>query len=358
MMYFDIGPKEKRKDMYNFKKEYQEFKSALFSHNKLIVLRGLRRTGKTTFMNVAYNELKAPKIYIDAREIGIFTQKAVYIYFSKIISDFIRQKNMLKKAFNLIESIDLGVRIGLNKEKPLLSMLLKEIDRDMGKNKKIFYIFIDEAQFLKSAKFDVFLAFIYDKLPNVKIVLAGSEIGLLDEFIGESSDSPLYGRAKKIIPTRRLKRNESIEFLNKGFLQAKKNKTKKEIEKIVDNLDGIIGWLSLYGFYSISNEQNPLLKVKKEGAKIVCSEINRFLSLREVARESYVYILLALSTNPLPWGEIKRYIIIKEKRDVPDSRLFNYLESLEKYGFIEKYEKKYHITDPLIKEAIKLLTPR
>jgi nicotinate-nucleotide pyrophosphorylase (carboxylating) len=64
-----------------------------------------------------------------------------------------------------------------------------------------FVLAIDEAQWLRLLKghgkmdMALVLAYVYDNLSNVKVILTGSEVGLLHDFIGFNDvRSPLYGR--------------------------------------------------------------------------------------------------------------------------------------------------------------------
>ncbi|MCD6330835.1 MAG: ATP-binding protein, partial [Thermoplasmata archaeon] len=66
-MYFDPEPKSKKEDLYNFEKEYKALHNAIKRNERIIVIKGIRRTGKTSLMKVVYNELKNPKAFIDGR---------------------------------------------------------------------------------------------------------------------------------------------------------------------------------------------------------------------------------------------------------------------------------------------------
>jgi hypothetical protein len=64
-LYFDPRPKIK-KDLYNREKELEEFSKTL-SYAPMIVVTGLRRTGKTSFVNVALVECEYPYAILDMR---------------------------------------------------------------------------------------------------------------------------------------------------------------------------------------------------------------------------------------------------------------------------------------------------
>jgi len=49
------------------------------------------------------------------------------------------------------------------------------------------------------------------------------------------------------VKTRKLTRDESIDFLEKGFAQIGVKPEKSMLEEIVYTLDGVIGWLTYVG---------------------------------------------------------------------------------------------------------------
>jgi len=351
-MYFDIEPKEKKEDLFGFEDHYNDLKEAINGRHKLIVIKGLRRTGKTSLMNVVFNECSGPKLYIDARELE--ENETPSQFFLKRMIQYAKKESMLETIFSFVESIEFGITINMRRQAVMLSDILRKTDEEMKKKNRMFVIFIDEAQLFKKYGFEKFLAFMYDRLHFIKVVLAGSEIGLMDDFIGEKADSPLFGRVKKIVETKRLKREESEKFLLAGFRQAGKKPDEKEIKEAVDKLDGIIGWLTYYGFSHIeTGHEESLKKVMNEGSKIVSEEINNFLKSREVARKKYLWILEALSTESIGRKEIKNYLAVHLGKKISDAKLSIYLDSLMRYGFVEKTDKDYFAADPLTKEAVR-----
>jgi len=79
---------------------------------------------------------------------------------------------------------------------------------------------VDEAQELRKAnwlRLDRLFAYAYDSLPNVRLVLTGSQFGLLYDFLGlEDPRAPLFGRAFREVRTRRLSPDEALDFLERG----------------------------------------------------------------------------------------------------------------------------------------------
>ena len=353
-MRFSIGPKTHKRELYGFGHEVGELEAALRSAHRLVVIKGLRRTGKTSLMNAVYSGLKAPKIFVDAREVeagGV----SIYQKMSEQILRSLEHKDLLKKVISRIESVEAGVKIKMRTQEPILSALLEEMDRQAAQSGSHFYIFIDEAQLLKASKFDFFLALVFDRFPRIKTIVAGSQVGLLDEFVGEKAQAPLYGRARVVVNTQKLAKESSLEFLREGFVEEGKRPVSEELEEATAHLNGTIGWLNLYGFYALAEgHHKALVKVKREGAKIVWGEISSFLKGRETARDAYLSLLGMLALKPASWSQIRNYLVIKLGRNVPEPRLLNYLSALMDNGFVEKTSEAYVLSDPLIGEALKL----
>lgn len=73
LLLFDVRPKVRREDFYDRDRELVAFMGAVRRGEPLIAVYGVRRVGKTSFVNVALNELNYPHALIDVREIyGIY----------------------------------------------------------------------------------------------------------------------------------------------------------------------------------------------------------------------------------------------------------------------------------------------
>jgi len=350
-MYFGIVPKIRKEDLFDFEEEYSELLKAIKGEHRLIVIKGLRRTGKTSLMNVVYNQIKNPRLFVDAREIPV-GKKMTYIHFGRLFYEFLSNISMKEKIGSLVTGLDAYIQINFQR-KPALSELAKRINEVMRSRNEFFCLFIDEAQMLKPSGFDRFLAFLYDRTDRIKIILAGSEVGLMDKFIGLEAQDPLYGRVKKIIEIKKFQTEKSMEFLRSGFREKGMEYNEDELKEAVSKLDGIVGWLAAYGFYRTEmSHETALKKTMTEGTKMVSSEIERFLSTRSGGRKRYLSILKLLSKTSAKWSEIKNLAAAKTGKAIPDSRLAAVLDQLLEYGFIEKKEGMYYLADPLIAEAV------
>ena len=65
-MLFDTAPKTDKQDLFDREAELEKFKSSI-AYSSLIVIQGLRRTGKTSFLNVALKESDLPYVVSDIR---------------------------------------------------------------------------------------------------------------------------------------------------------------------------------------------------------------------------------------------------------------------------------------------------
>jgi len=342
-MYFELGPKTNRKSMYDFDEEYRKLKEYA-NKNKLTVVSGLRRTGKSSLLHVTYNEINYPKIFIDMRALGLSKK----IFWNELIAKLIEalyKAYPTEKISDIIKGFEIGsIKVNFREKIPSFCKIIEKLD----KTKCV--IFIDEAQLLRKIEADYLLAYIFDNTKNINIIMAGSEVGLLQNML-ENPKNPLYGRPYLRIETRYLNEEESREFLKDGLKQINLKILDKDLEEILAQFDGNIGWLTMAGYY-ISIEKDTKKAVEKTletGERLVKDELNNFLNGR-VGRTKYITILKLLK-NDLKWNEIKRGFEAKYGR-ISDKQLSALIKTLVNYGFIEKRENVYCIPDPLLKKIV------
>lgn len=175
----------------------------------------------------------------------------------------------------------------------------------------------------------------------------------MDKLLGKRNPkAALYGRSYTEIMMNRLTYEKAIEFLKLGFREQKTEIPRYQIEETVTVLDGIIGWLTSYGYYRLRMEHEEALnRVIEEGSEIVKQEIENFLATRQIARTRYLTILRLLD-KPRRWIDIKRGLQMETGQKIADNRLTNYLKELYNYGFIQKIDQKYILADPLVQHAL------
>ena len=363
-MLFDIAPKERVEDLYDMRRELSSLEGFLSDpYVRMVVILGPRRTGKTSLLRVALNELGYPRLYVDARRVlgsREYFVREVKRGLEEMLSAR-RHRRLLLKALERVKGISVGgVRVELEARdfKATVVDVLESVDRELGGG--FFILALDEAQELSAIRWlPKVLAYCYDTLRRVKVVVTGSEIRVLEDFLGEGDpESPLFGRPYAAVRTRRLSREEAIGFLEAGFMEVGMSIEEAVLREAVDRLDGVIGWLTYFGWHAwkCGDLRRGLEEAVLRGSMLSRSELERFLARREEARARYIAILKAASVRPLSWSQISRYLMAELGRRIAPNQLARYLSSLVRYGFLEKAEGKYYVSDPLLREALEHFT--
>ena len=340
-MLFDLRPKETKEDFFDYKEELDSIVSYLTDKTtRIIVIRGLRRTGKSSLMRVALNKTKVKFVLMDARELTSLSRRS---FESKLLQKLRSIKGISAAVLDRIESIEAGVRISLKNDEDIWK-LLKEAKP---------VIAVDEVQMLRGTGTEAFFAALYDNT-GCKIILTGSEVGVLDAFIGKDDPkAPLFGRAYVEVKMRPLEPDKSKEFLLSGFREIGKDLDSRMMEKALQELDGIIGWLTMFGNSALTASfENALKNATKKGAELAYSELESFLGGRAAAKKRYIALLSILAEKSMRWADLKRAMEIELKEPISDSQFTNYLDSLVDYGFIITENGVYSIPDPLLKKAL------
>jgi len=357
-MYFDIQPKTKKEDLFGV-----DFALSTLLHHlsnpltRMVVIKGLRRTGKTSLLNVAIQEYKSYAIKIDVRQSPYYDRQEFYLHLVQQIKKAVGE-SLLEKIAKGISSVkisykDFSTTLFLSKEENI-GFFFEKINAEMEKKKTFLVIALDEAQLLKHIEFDQILASIFDNYKHIKLIITGSEIGLLDKFIGHQEyKAPLFGRASMEIELKPLKTEQTALFLQQGFAQINKKISFEEIQEVIEHLDGILGWTTLYGWARAqgNSPERSLEVVEQDGTEMVRRELDLFLQGRK-AKEKYRKVLRHLARGNNSWT-LLRHSLAKEKIAATDSQLNLYLRELLDYNFIEKAAEKYFIADPLLIRAIK-----
>ncbi|KUO40725.1 MAG: hypothetical protein APZ16_01010 [Candidatus Hadarchaeum yellowstonense] len=351
-MLFDPEPKKKKRDFYNREAELHELLESI-EKEKLVVIQGIRRLGKSSLLNVALSESKHPFVKIDLREIYFAHGSISKFYLYHALSQELSRLSRTHRLTSWLEKVR-GIRIAgfeiqldWREKGASLADVFRVTDRWASAHEERMIVAIDEAQYLRLAgrmKYDGLLAWAIDNLDNLTFILTGSQVGLLRDFLGlENPRSPLYGRYAKIINLRRLDREEAMDFLERGFKEAKTKPP--DLEKVVDALDGLIGWLALYGHTCVSEGRADLEWFLKMAAKLAAEESKKILRWSD----RYQVVLRAIASGALKWSEI--YAGVSGKLGpIPKSDLTYLLDNLVRYGYLERREDgSFIIPDPVIR---------
>ncbi len=345
-MLFDLRPKQRREDIFDREREFEELEKSVETY-PLSLLLGIRRVGKSSILRAYLNE--NPGILIDCRELyaesGHITKE-----------DLIRE---LQSKGSLLQRIISRFKVSLNLKflrveprEASLRDIFRELN-EIGEKTGGLVIAFDEAQYLRfygsrgGKELLALLAHAYDSLPNLRIILTGSEVGLLHDFLGIGDyNSPLYGRAAGEVYIEPFEPEVSREFLKAGFKEAGTDVPEEAIEHAVETLDGIPGWLVLFGveYLRSGNFERALDRTLETARGLILGE------LRELERRTprYVEILRGIALGYNRWSLLRDYLEVKGVR-TPEPRLYELLKNLRKMGWIMEKNGTYQLTDPLTK---------
>lgn len=368
MSYFYPKPKTNRSDLYDMDEELREFGS-LIENSPFIVVKGLRRTGKTSLLYTGVNEFKAKAVFLDLRSLPYEGMIAVGKFVNMVCDSINRflegyegtRGSFLNLARNIAGFQIVGTGIQFSKEKratPDLVALTQALEK-AAKGEKILLVF-DEAQELrKIAKYrmDRFMAYVYDRFRNITIVVTGSEVGLLEDFLRiEDPSAPLYGRAIDEIELKPFPEEKARDFLIKGYEENGIVISDSLIEYALENLDGIVGWLTYLGWETRNKKRitrDDIDSVLRKASALAIEEFNHFLSQRWQAEDRYRTIMeICADAGKAGWKELKTVFEMRRGR-INDKNFSLLLNTLRKAGFITKVNEKYKITDPILRHGLR-----
>lgn len=367
-MLFDERPKDNVKDLYDMETELKSVLSAAKKGSPMVVIVGLRRTGKTSLLLTALNQLPNPCVTVDLRVLApkpYATKRDLAQELACSFNSLYRQRlNLGKKIFEWLKRVkgveisSSGISLSWGGKEPVdLAALFDELNAWARTEKNRVMVAFDEAQELrKVAGVDMakILAHIYDYCRNITIILTGSAIGLLYDFLGrDDPKAALYGRHTVEINLGRLSDEKAGDFLLRGFKQAKLKTNHSIIEQAIRELDGVIGWLTLFGAMCIKKgvSEEAIERTIETGKALAKQEFQNFLKGREVAARRYETIIGQLSRRASTWSEIRRAVEALEGKTINDRNITDLLTTLVKTGFIEKRDGFYILTDHMLGKA-------
>jgi len=361
-MYFDPRPKTRGKDLFGRNNELKEFKRFIDARAEapVIIVTGPRRSGKTSFLNVALAGSNQPYMIMDMRGM---TYNASYAEIIRVLENAFNKINR-KKYSSIVNAIKhvrgveapVGGGITLSWDKPRVNLmeLFDQIDEWANKKRCKFLVAFDEIQLVRGNKWLLqFFAHVADTNRNVIIVLTGSEVGLLFDFLSfNEPDTPLYGRHHVEIPMKHFEPGDAKRFLEAGFRQAKLHPKRELTDYAVSKLDGVVGWLTLFGTKCIQHDEASKGLVDKtlyEAGRLARQEALKLVERSQ--RDGAILNFLSIVENA-GWTQIRKLLASKEGRVIHQESLARRLEVLINVGFVEKNQEKYSIADPILKRGI------
>jgi len=362
---FDPRPKSNRRDLYDREIELSLLAKGFRECSPLILLLGLRRTGKTSLLQVSLNETNLPNVIVNCR---VFEEKNSITYyeflevFTRSLSKLLKRARGLSDLLSKVKGIKVaGFQLELDtsrKERPTITSILETINEWAMNQGLCVIIGFDEAQELaklRGIRILPVLAYVYDHLKNISMVFTGSQIGMLYRFLKlHDPNAPLYGRVALEIRLNKFSYDQSIDFLEKGFLEYGIRAPRTILEHAVSVLDGIPGWLTMFGYYALTKGVTTRVvdEVLEKAMEMVLQEYKNYLRIRPIAAKRYTLILRAVAENHNSWSSIKRYLEVIEGKKISDYVFTQLLRNLVDAGFLEKKNNIYQIPDPILKQLL------
>ncbi|BBD73455.1 ATPase [Sulfodiicoccus acidiphilus] len=347
------------KDVFDREKEVELLKGSLSS--PLVVISGLRRTGKTSLVRSILNDAKATHLFLDMRRF----ENREYIVYKDFLGVLEREVNSLTKKwkgaldhFRAVKGVKvagLSITFGWGRERTDFSDVLSSLNDWAKDNGETVTVVVDEAQELVKLKgYDVLpsMAYAFDNLRNVNFIVTGSEVRVKTRFLKlEDADSPLYGRAHVEVDVSPFDRETSVEFLERGFEEHGIEFDRGE--EVYEELGGNPGWLTFYGYVYVKGlGVRAMEETKKYAKSLLSKELCNFLMEggRLGSKERYLRVLEACRSG-CSWKDVKNSLEALEGREVNDYTVHTILRNLLEYSFlVGEGDRRYFLADPLMRE--------
>jgi len=339
---FDLRPKTSRSDLFNREDELRELDRAVSHGYPLTLVLGIRRIGKTSIVKAFLEKHRG--VYIDTR--GVSRRSELYERIGDGLYNSLSRTRRLLEGIRGISIASAGVEVRWRGSDSIsFTGLLQEIN----KKGERFILVIDEIQSLRpplSAELRSLVAYSYDNLEKISVIISGSEVGLLRSFLGvDNASSPLYGRYVHEVHVERFAKDLSKEFLMKGFREEGLKLRDETIEEAVELFDGIVGWLVFFG-RSYADGMRDVEKISSMAVNLALEELNK-LSPREKS------VLKAIAEGAKSWSKVRSLVSERKGVVLPKSTVTRIIDKLEMISIVRDYE----FLDPVYKKACKKLKP-
>ena len=349
---FNLNPKESPDELFGREKELEEL-TRLVKARRWVAVLGPRMVGKTSLLKAAGTKLEKSKIkVIYANLWGAKGTNGLLKALARGLND---EKSVLQKIKNVrIEGISLGPSgISISVSKKPMTTIWDLLDA-IGSQKEDCVIELDEVQELAaiSGRLLKLLANMFNTHPNMIFIFTGSMFGLMKTLLEPEATSPLYGRSPAKLYLQPFPKEIATQFLKKGFQEYNQTIKDATVNEAVERLDGIPGWLTLYGNkVSVQKlqHQQAIEETTAEASKIVKDELNHFLEGRD--RQAYIAALKA-ATTPSRWTDIKSTIQIAKATTINDGTVYRIIENLKAAMLITENNGTYRIEDPMLRKLL------
>jgi hypothetical protein len=118
----------------------------------------------------------------------------------------------------------------------------------------------------------------------------------------------------------------------------------------VNDLDGLIGWLTMYGYNrGIVKKPDALKETIAMAVQISASELSGFLANK---RDSALYKAIIKKADGISWSELKVRVEKETGSALNPNTFTEALARLQAHSFIERKDEKYSLCDPIFLKAL------
>lgn len=349
MSLFDLKPKESPRALFGREKELEDLVRLIQARRWVAVL-GPRMVGKTSLLKAANSKLGKHQIRVIYA--NLWGATGTNDLLKALARGLNEEKNILQKIKGIrIEGVTVGpsgISISVSK-KPMAT--LWDLFDAIGRQNGDYVIELDEVQELMaiSGRLLKILANIFNTYPNLTFVFTGSMFGLMKRLLEPEATSPLYGRSPAKLYVQPFEPERAKQFLRKGFQECNIPVDEATVNAAVERLDGIPGWLTLYG-NKISvqklSHKKAIEETSTEASKIVRDELEHFFENRD--RHAYLAALRAAAAFSR-WTDVKGTVEVAKGSSVNDATVYRILENLKAAMLIREENGVYKVDDPMLR---------
>jgi uncharacterized protein len=353
MSLFDLAPKDTRRALHGRDSELETL-VRLIDHRRWSVILGPRMVGKTSLAKAGAAQSRRTGIYVN-----LWGAKGTLGLVNGLLHGINESQSLVKRLRAGLQRVK-GVSVGgtgisfTPDSRPLRTVA--DIVNLLGEEAGQSVVILDEVQELAASSGALLkvLANVFNTHPNVVFVFTGSYFGLLRTLLQPSADSPLLGRPPARIQLEPFDRATSIGFLERGFAEFGLRTDRESLGQLVDrSLDGIPGWLTLYGSNVAVQGMSPASAERStihEGENVVRGELVHFLKPRDSAMFWTALRRLTVSTT---WTELRDALSAERGSPVNDNSVGSVIRALRDANLVGEEHHQYAIRDPMVRAFVR-----
>lgn len=352
MPLFDLSPKDTPDALFGRAAELDQL-ARLVNEGRWAVVLGPRMVGKTSLIKAAARRIHRPVVYVN-----LWGATGIRGFIDAFVLGLNSNRRLLGRIRGRLRGLE-GVSIGpagISVAAPKRQLrtvwdLLNVIGSEAGNS----VIELDELQEISAATGPILkmLANLFNARPEIGFVFTGSRFGLVRTLLDPKPSSPLFGRSPAELRLKPFGHDSSVDFLERGFAEYSLESSRSELGSLVDRaLDGIPGWLALYGNHVAVERLSPEVaegRTVEEGKKVARDELNHFLEGRSAAN---YWPALRILVGGATWSEVRQVLTSRRGSTVNDHTVGGILESLEAASLLAHTGDRYELSDPMVRAYV------